>query len=395
VSKRLSSSGLCVLAALLFTACAAPLPRHPVDAEIGYATLNTTVDSTLAARYLARFRSAFRPKASPDTQIDGIHARYDVRALHNDMLRSLAEETSPDFAATYFMRRILAEPRHHAIQKRFSEKLAALSAAERPRIEGGDPARYRFVFVPGLFYKSRPNNGAAMAQIRALVRANGFDTHFIETGDRSKVADGAQMLADYLIAERGSKRRIILVSASKGGADVAYALGTLLKGKKLDHVAGWISIGGVIRGTPLADVGLSWPYNWLLALTGWWHGATLGIAHDLAIESSAERAASYAFPDHLTVLHYVAVPFSGTITASVRNNYGSMRPFGPNDGVTLLVDQLLPQGFVLLAIGADHHFALPHADLRTIALATLILELVESSDASLPGAKPAPSSKAG
>lgn len=370
--------GRAIFAALaLMAACAASVPRHPVDVEIGSEFLQTTVDSSLAARYLAWFRR----QTAPDAQIDALHAKYDARKLQSSALLSLANETSPDFAATYFIRRILDNPRHKAIQARFNGLLAKLKVADQPRIECAEPTRYRIVFVPGLFYESRPGNGASMARIRALLRANGLETHFIATGDRSKVEEGARLLADYLVAQRNSERRIILVSASKGGADIAYALGHLLKGKELEHVAGWVSIGGVIRGTPLADVGLSWPYNWLLGATGWLHGATLGIAHDLETGSSARRAASYGFPDHLQILHYVAVPLSGTVSESVRSNYNSIRPYGPNDGVTLLADQLLPQGYVVLAIGADHHFAMPDADLRTIALTSVILELVEENDA--------------
>ena len=58
-------------------------------------------------------------------------------------------------------------------------------------------------------------------------------------------------------------------------------------------------------------------------------------------------------------------------------NYDSMRPYGPNDGVTLLADEILPQGHVVLAIGADHRFVDPRTDLKTLALASLIIELVD------------------
>ena len=87
----------------------------------------------------------------------------------------------------------------------------------------------------------------------------------------------------------------------------------------------------------------------------------------------------FQFPAHLQLLHYVGVPLSGTVTPKVRSNYNTMRPYGPNDGVTLLPDQLLPQGHVVIAIGADHRFVDPRTDLKTLALASLIVELVEDA----------------
>ena len=96
------------------------------------------------------------------------------------------------------------------------------------------------------------------------------------------VEEGARVLADYLVEARKADRKLILTSASKGGGDIAHALGNLLAGEDLKHVRGWGSIGGVLRGTPLADVGLTFPSSWLLALTGWAHGTSLGVARDLS-----------------------------------------------------------------------------------------------------------------
>ncbi|MHC4940015.1 MAG: hypothetical protein ACYTHK_13690, partial [Planctomycetota bacterium] len=238
----------------------------------------------------------------------------------------------------------------------------------------------RFVFVPGLFYESRPENKADMEHLRRALRDHGLETHFVPTGDRSSVEQGAKVLADYL--RTATDRPIILFSASKGSADVALALSGP---GDFDHVHGWISIGGVLRGTPLADVGLRWPNNIALGLGGWWHGTTIGVASDLTTKRGAARAATYAIPDHVRILHFLAVPFSGSITPRVRANYNAMRRYGPNDGVGLLTDQLLPQGYAVLAIGVDHHFEGLDVERGTLALTNLVLELVRS-------ASPAPAS---
>ncbi|MHC4954880.1 MAG: hypothetical protein ACYTGZ_13420 [Planctomycetota bacterium] len=358
--------------AMFLVACAARGPRHAVDTELAFAPLRTTVDSDLAARYLTG--------AGSDPEIAALQRKYDACDLRCEVLRALAEESSTDFAAAYFARRILAVPRHRDAQMRYADTLEALIASRPTRIDRLARDEYIFAFVPGLFYNSRPENGAAMAKTRAVLRARGFSTYLIPTGETSTVEGGARVLAAYLIEARKSGRKIILTSASKGGADVAHALGKLLSSEETSHVRGWVSIGGVLRGTPLADIGLTFPSSLLLGLTGWAHGTSLGVAKNLSTAAGARRFASYSFPSHLQVLHFVGVPLSGTVSESVRSNYNSMKPYGPNDGVTLLPDELLPQGHVILAIGADHRFQDSRIDLKTLALASMIIELIEEAE---------------
>jgi len=359
------------LATVLLTACAGSTPRHPVETEIAFATMRTTVDSELAARYLDHDDGA---------QITELNKKYDARALHSDMLKELAEETSTDFAAIYFVRRILADPRHHALQRRYADTLAKLLTGEHTPLDDVPLDEYTFAFVPGLFYETRPENGAAMFKTRKVLRERGFTTYLVPTGETNTIEEGARILADYLREARKSERKIILTSASKGGADTAHAVAHLLAGEDMDHVRGWVSIGGVLRGTPLADVGLTFPSNLLLAMTGWAHGTSLGVARNLSTPISAQRIATYTYPEHLQVLHYVGVPLSGTVSDTVRSNYNTMRPYGPNDGVTLLPDQIIPQGEVVLAMGADHRFVDPHIGFKTLALANLIVEMIEAAE---------------
>jgi hypothetical protein len=372
MTVRPKRAGALALASMLLVACAARGPRHAVDTELAFAPLRTTVDSDLAARYLTNVRG--------DPEIAVLQKKYDACDLRCDVLRALAEESSTDFAAAYFARRILAVPRHRGAQKRYADTLKRLTASKPTRIDRLARDEYTFAFVPGLFYNSRPENGAAMARTRAVLRARGFSTYLVPTGETSTVEEGAQILADYLIEARKTGRRIILTSASKGGADVAHALGKLLSSEDISHVRGWVSIGGVLRGTPLADIGLTFPSSLLLGLTGWVHGTSLGVAKNLSTAEGVRRFATYSFPTHIQVLHYVGVPLSGTVSDSVRSNYNSMKPYGPNDGVTLLPDELLPQGHVVLAIGADHRFQDSRMDLQTLALASVILELIDDAE---------------
>ena len=52
---------------------------------------------------------------------------------------------------------------------------------------------------------------------------------------------------------RGLGLHLVVVSASKSGAEVALALGRVLTPAETSHVRAWVSIGGVLRGSPVAD----------------------------------------------------------------------------------------------------------------------------------------------
>jgi hypothetical protein len=51
-----------------------------------------------------------------------------------------------------------------------------------------------------------------------------------------------------------------------------------------------------------------------------------------------------------------------------------MRHLGPNDGLTMLVDQLLPGGLTIIEPGVDHYFDHPDRELRSLALLEVLLK---------------------
>ena len=53
--------------------------------------------------------------------------------------------------------------------------------------------------------------------------------------------------------------------------------------------------------------------------------------------------------------------------------YDVMRKLGPNDGMTLLADQLVPGGIVITDVGLDHYYLDPEIDLKTFALCSVVI----------------------
>jgi hypothetical protein len=86
-------------------------------------------------------------------------------------------------------------------------------------------------------------------------------------------------------------------------------------------------------------------------------------------------------PNHIFLLQFVGAPLSGDIASDVRHRYIELRKYGPNDGLTLLADELVPHGVTVIEPGLDHFYQDPEIDLKSLALANVVAdELSVESD---------------
>jgi hypothetical protein len=202
----------------------------------------------------------------------------------------------------------------------------------------------------------------------------GFKTLLIETDEVGTVEKNAAIIASALIRLSKQHDNIILVSTSKGGPEVALALGKLLTPRQSRQVRAWISVGGILRGSPLADQALVWPRSWWARIGTFFLGLPHENIENLSMRRRKEVFNQLAFPDHLFVVHYVGVPLSGQVSRDVRGRYRALRKLGPNDGLTLLTDELVPRGVVITDVGLDHYYRDPEIDLKTVALAYVVFD---------------------
>jgi hypothetical protein len=79
-------------------------------------------------------------------------------------------------------------------------------------------------------------------------------------------------------------------------------------------------------------------------------------------------------PLHIFVLQFVGAPLSGDIANDVRDRYIELRKYGPNDGLTLLADELVPRGITVIEPGLDHFYRDPEIDLKSMALANIVAD---------------------
>jgi hypothetical protein len=362
-----AASAVLALATILTLGCARPI--HLANSDSPDSELAALVDSDAARQLLgdllARRRAdAMLPVAAGSALPTSVAFREtrvgdagdDLRLPDQTFLKKLADQTSMDFAAIFFARALTSGSRSRTAQAAFDRFL------QEGRDRSGDALRrpgafpYTVLFAPSWLYKSHPENGADFANQRRILESLGIRNGLIESGESDSVEDNAAVIV-RTVRERGcGGGPIVLVSASKSGAEAAMALSGLTA-EDSSCVAAWINIAGALRGTPLADSALRAPVRWLARGIFWLSGWSWDALESLETAQSRRRLDTLRLPESVLVLNVVAVPVSGSVGYQVYPGYQVLNAFGPNDGVVLMADTVWPGGVNIAALGADHLFA--------------------------------------
>lgn len=287
-----------------------------------------------------------------------------------------AASSDVDEATRAFVERLRSEPRNAALSRRYGDILERLASGGAD----GEAAlralrRFTVLFVPGFAWASDPSTGADFARQRALLARHGVENALLEIEEDGRVVDNARQITQRL-RDWGTRRpRLVVVSASKGSAEAALALGSLLSPEEVAPIAGWVSVGGLLRGSPYVDRALSGPRRWMGRLVFGFKGLSFDAVTDLSTAARREAMARLALPEHAVKVALVGAPLSSTIGREARGRFETLAAYGPNDGLTLLEDELIPGGLALVETGLDHYFRDPRIDLKTLALAAVVAEM--------------------
>jgi hypothetical protein len=320
------------------------------------------VSSLLGALALAPVAAGER-----DAELADAVRRNDVPALRAT-LAAIAREWSIDAGTMAFAATIESLPRNREFRTRFD---AARADGPRQRLAAAD---YLFVFVPGWLYRVNPDSGADLAQPRAVLDGMGLATQLVPLDENGTVEANGAALAAALAHLSTDGRRLVLVSTSKGGPETHLALDALGRSGGAGHVAAWVNIGGLLNGTPLADHWGAWPRSWLAAFAFVFMGHGTAAIPTMRTAPRRARFPELRIPKGMLVVTYVGAPRAAEVTPGAQGDYAIIAPHGPNDGMTLLADTLVPHGVTLVERGLDHYFAAPDLDRRIAALAQAVLE---------------------
>jgi hypothetical protein len=339
----------------------------------------TTVDSNLAKFYLKNSLDGYANNPGLDNQIAGIDQHYRAAPLDRQTLKAISRNASPDFAALFLIKRLLSNPRNLEFQTNYLAETKRIksdlkrnewSKIVQPALRG-----YRVVFAPGFHYLTDRSSGADFANQRQFFHELGVKVQLIRTEEDGTVEENAAIIAANIRALRSVD--IILVSTSKAGPEVALALGKILAPDETAPVKAWISVGGLIRGTPLADYATTWPQSWIVRLMFLYSRNGFQGIPGLTTAASRARMERIEIPPRIMIVEYIAVPLSGDIYGSVRSRYVRLRKGGPNDGLTLLADELLPNGIAVIEPGIDHFYAAPDIEIKSVALANVVAKALQ------------------
>ena len=372
-------------------ACVGSIPRIPIRAELNGQEVVTTVDSEIAAYYATNYLSGRRSRPELDQIIDVAHRQLREKPPTRSALASLSRDYSTDFAALLLWRALATDPNNQVVSKIFAREFDRIM--KRPdsgaAIERRFPRDYLILFVPGWFYQSQPQTGADFAKPRAVLRAVGARTVLLNIDENGSVESNAERIANAIVELGRAEKNVILVSASKAGPEVALALSTVRRSAKSHSVKAWVNIGGVLHGSVLADKALGWPARWYVKLFLIGGGSFDGI-ESLTTARSVARAKVTSLPPEVLVINYVGIPLSGQVSDGARTGYWLLSSEGPNDGLTQILDEILPGSVTIAELGLDHFFDHPNIHIKTVALAWTVIDFVANSVAGVaqPGAPP-------
>ena len=357
----MSLGRLIVLAGVVLAVLGCARPADLVSADRPESELAPLVDSDAARRLLADLlarhpldlRVAPRP---PSTRVGGAAEGWEPpvgRLPDQAQLRDLGLEVSVDFAALSFAQVLLADPRSRRVHAAFARFLQDGPDRSADALQRARTFPYTLLFAPAWLYRSHPQTGSDFSDQRRILDRLGIPNRLIASGESDSVEDNAAVITDAVRAAGRETGRVILVSASKSGAEAALAL-SQLSPEEAAGVAAWVNVAGALRGTPLADEALRPPVRWLVRgifwLSGWdWAGLA-----SLATEPSRRRLAAIRLPETITVINVVALPVSGSVGYQVYPGYRVLASQGPNDGVVLVANSVWPGGVNLVALGDDH-----------------------------------------
>jgi len=356
------------------------LESVPAEGTVLGRSLETCVDSKLAAQYLASFDEALTaPNRRPES-LSSLPACSSQR-LAPEALKQLAGRYSVDVAALYAAACLIRGNR--TLSEDFEAHVAALrEASARVRDDAAlELGGFTVLMVPGWDYaESGKETGADFERQRALLTRLGVDNTLVPIDPVGSVEENAAVIRRELMRLDAEQANAVIISASSGGPAVALALDTSNTTHDFAAVRGWLNIGGILGGMPLIDEysqgvrGLA--LRTFVRLKGW----RMPSIESMSAKRSRERMRDLRLPGHLVVLNYVGIPLTGDVDRRIAFFYRGLRELGPNDGLTLITEPILPGTRTIVAVGKDHMFAAdPEMDVRSIALASTLARAVSAS----------------
>ena len=367
---RLIATVLLLVVGLMGFAAWSLLPASiPVSGRFHDFALDTTVDSEDAKYYIESYAQGSVDDPELHQAIEQLKRGFGSRIPGHLDLRRLSNTHSVDFAALLFADQLLSLDRNAAVNKRFKTNLDRVLRGEEVTVD--DTGNITFVLVPGYDYEE--NGHATGADLRSQVGILGdlgIQVEFVQVDPIGTVLECADTIVNSLA--RLGQGTFVIAGPSSAGPAIHIALSRLGEGS---GVLAWLNLGGTLRGVPLLDWVQGFPQGVVFDIIVWAQDWRHDSFESLTTRVRRERFAELSVPKDIQVFNYISMSLSGDISDFGWDKYLLMRSDGPNDGLSLLPDLLLPEGHTIVSPKGDHFFAEdPLIEHKSVALVMTILE---------------------
>ncbi|MEO5803288.1 MAG: hypothetical protein ABIR24_07135, partial [Verrucomicrobiota bacterium] len=171
-----------------------------------------------------------------------------LESLTGESLQEITRLHGIDFATALIFDRFKNDP----ARVHFIERINSLRESQRQPCKTVD---VKVVIIPGALYLERPDIGGDGKLVREVADKFGWKSDLIPLVSVGPVAENARRICDWLAHHADEK--ILLVSLSKGGADLKMALTSPNALDLFRNVLAWVNVCGPLNGSRMA--------NWILA----------------------------------------------------------------------------------------------------------------------------------
>jgi len=351
-----------------------PATGYTVDGAVAGKPIHATVDSYAAKYFVENYLSGNRINANLDQRFNDATAKLAEQGVDRYLLLDLRYEFSTDTAALLAANQIYSDSTNRTFREVSTREEEIVLAGDAEQLEATAPASDNvvFVFVPGYMWRElKPDVPSVdFAKEIELLKSQGLAAELLPVDQYGTTQRNGQQVASRMAELKAAGKRVILVSTSKGSADVVVALGKYMPLEDTRHVLGWINVNGAIRGSVVADYVFECPLR--MAVGGMvmrrrFGGHMFG-ALEMSTSESRRRLRESSIPAHVEIINLVGIPMSGQLSDRGRRYYDRVSELGPNDGSILTADAIHPAGKTIVSVGFDHYMFDPQISQKSLAL---------------------------
>ncbi|PJZ43839.1 hypothetical protein [Leptospira brenneri] len=209
--------------------------------------------------------------------------------------------------------------------------------------------------VPAGLYEELPEYAGDGSLVLSIAKKFGLETLKIPVQSKGKINDNVKIIYETIAKE---KEPLYVFSFSKGGSDFRMFLE---KYPELSpRIKLWVSVGGIHKGLHLVErfVGNSKLKNFFSKSLLNVVGIPLEFVSDFSLQPN-DLNKPFSLPKNLKTVSVVGFPIESHLKGTIRSRYKYLSSFGPNDGVTLLLDAIIPDSHIIPVWGTDHYFRSP------------------------------------